>query len=147
LPYSFIIIACLYKGIKIKDSLMKGSLLFIAAMGILMIAGCGGGDADNSSPALPRAEAPTQASPSAFPGSPNPETNQASSNVATPTIDPPSPPIAMSAGVTETIDAPLPASPLAQIPTEPGDQLSTVAAQQVSPAVHFPADPSTGSDD
>jgi hypothetical protein len=61
-------------------------------------------------------------------------------------IDPPSPAIAMSAGVTETVDPPNPASAPAATMFPPTDDTTSVAAQQLTPVVHYPPDPSGTND-
>jgi hypothetical protein len=61
-------------------------------------------------------------------------------------IDPPSPPVAMSAGVTETVDPPNPASAPASTLFPPTADTTSVAAQQLTPVVHYPPDLS-GTDD
>jgi hypothetical protein len=136
---------------------MKASMIFAVLTGVLALTGCGDGNSNNpttsqgSTDALQPSPAPVQQSSvsptSTFP----PDNNSAASapDAANPVqnaaIDPPSPAISMSAGVTETVDPPRPASALGQTIAPTNEDTSSVAAEQVTPVVHYPPDPATGS--
>jgi hypothetical protein len=139
---------------------MKALMIIAVLTGVLAVTGCGDGNSNNPSaaaspgstdaaqpgpaPVQQRSVSPTSTFPpdnsgAAFAPDPaNPVQNAA--------IDPPSPPISMSAGVTETVDPPRPASALGQTIAPTNDDTSSVAAEQVTPVVHYPPDPATGSD-
>lgn len=139
---------------------MKIPVMVIALAGVTLIAGCGNGspndpatsvsttNASANESANPSVNGPTNAPTLA--STPPLVAGDGNSNglpaAAAMSIDPPSPPIAMSAGVTVTIDPPNPASaPVITLPP-PTDDTTSVAAQQLTPVVHYPPDPS-GTDD
>ncbi len=121
---------------------MKIMAIEIALAGVTLLAGCGNGSSNDPASTVSSTNASTDAS--ALPAMPSLPGNRSSSLTAPAmSIDPPSPPIAMSAGATETVDPPNPASAPASTQFPPTDDTASVAAQQLTPVVHYPPDSSS----
>jgi hypothetical protein len=127
---------------------MKIPVIGIALAGVAILAGCGNGSSNDPAATISSTNVSANASTnlSAVPGPTSLPGNSSSSTPPSMSIDPPSPAIAMSAGVTETVDPPNPASAPAATMFPPADDTTSVAAQQLTPVVHYPPDPSGTND-